>query len=68
MQPTPEGYEFLVKYYQDSQAFKERYAPAPNKEVLLEQIAQSGEQNKALESFILKSVKRFENWFKKYGE
>ncbi|WP_104686221.1 replication initiation protein [Helicobacter felis] len=44
VQPTPEGYEFLVKYYKDDQVFKERYAPAPNKEVLLEQIAQSGYQ------------------------
>ncbi|WP_158652349.1 replication initiation protein [Helicobacter felis] len=44
IQPTPEGYEFLVKYYQDGQVFKERCAPAPNKEVLLKQIAQSGYQ------------------------
>ncbi|WP_104757693.1 replication initiation protein [Helicobacter salomonis] len=44
VQPTLEGYEFLVKYYKDDQVFKERCAVAPNKEVLLAQIFQSGYQ------------------------
>ncbi len=48
MQPIQENHKVLVKYYRDAQMFEERYITVPNKEALLEQIAQSGYQNRTV--------------------
>ncbi|WP_104750964.1 hypothetical protein [Helicobacter salomonis] len=44
IQSAQEGYEFFIKYYKDGKVFKEANATLPNKEALLERIAQWGYQ------------------------
>ncbi|WP_233711853.1 replication initiation protein [Helicobacter salomonis] len=63
IQSAQEGYEFFIKYYKDGKVFKEANATLPNKEALLERIAQWGYQRIDLQdSQESKGFEKFQNF------